>query len=166
MSGNSSLEKSEKKKLFRILRKTLPHNCSPAFSPPERRGGGGNMTNQIHNRKHLKLFRKELRNNLTSAEATLWKSLQKSQLGGRKFRRQHSVGGFILDFYCPSERLCVELDGAHHFTPEGLVNDQRRTAFLNSVNIRVVRFENCRVFENLAGVLDELKRNFTTPDPS
>ena len=124
------------------------------------------MKTHIHNRKHLKPFRKKLRNNLTSAEATVWKSLQKSQLEGRKFRRQHSVGSYILDFYCPSERLCVELDGAHHFTSEGLAYDQRRTAFLNSMDIRVVRFENCRVFEDLEGVLEEVRANFTTPKPS
>ncbi len=124
------------------------------------------MNPQIHNHKHLKPFRKKLRNNLTTAEATFWKSLQKSQLRGHKFRRQHSVGSYILDFYCPSEKLCVELDGSYHFTPEGLAYDQRRTIFLNSVNIRVVRFENCRVFEDLEGVLEEIKNNFTTPDPS
>ena len=63
---------------------------------------------QIHNRKNLKQFRKDLRNNLTPAEATLWKAIQRSQLEGRKFRRQHSVGNYILDFYCPKEKLAIE----------------------------------------------------------
>jgi len=67
------------------------------------------MGEQINNRPELKKFRKNLRNNSTSAEATLWTYLQKSQLDGRKFKRQHSVENYILDFYCPSEKLCVEL---------------------------------------------------------
>src|SRR5215213_6964711 len=62
-----------------------------------------------HSRPYLQTFRTRLRKNLTPAEATLWKYLQRSQLDGRKFRRQHSVDDYILDFYCPGERLAVEL---------------------------------------------------------
>ena len=115
---------------------------------------------QINNLHILKEKRKELRNSLTPAEATLWLSLQRSQLEGRKFRRQHSVGYYILDFYCPSERLAVELDGAHHYTEEGFLYDNERTAYLNSVGIHVVRFENVEVFRNLEGVLESIKGNF------
>jgi very-short-patch-repair endonuclease len=57
-----------------------------------------------HNRNYLLPFRKKLRNNGTSAEAELWKHISSRKLAGRKFRRQHSVGNFILDFYCPSEK--------------------------------------------------------------
>lgn len=124
------------------------------------------MYEQIHNRKELESFRKELRNNLTSAEATLWIELKGKQLEGRKFRRQHSVGSYILDFYCPSEKLCVELDGAHHFTEEGMAYDKERTAYLNSLNIRVIRFKNADVFERMEKVLSEIRSNFTTPNPS
>ena len=67
------------------------------------------MKQNIHNLKHLEALRKELRKSLTSAEATLWKQLQKSQLNGRKFRRQHSIKNFIVDFYCPKEKLIIEL---------------------------------------------------------
>ncbi|WP_255518216.1 endonuclease domain-containing protein [Fulvivirga sp. M361] len=66
----------------------------------------------LYNKPELKKFRKELRNNGTSAEATLWTMLKNKQLEGRKFRRQYSVGYYILDFYCTSERLAIELDGA------------------------------------------------------
>jgi len=123
------------------------------------------MKYQINNRKELKPFRKELRNNCTAAEATLWKSLQRSQLEGRKFRRQHSVGNYILDFYCPAERLCIELDGAGHFTDPGLQYDEDRTAYLGSLNIRVIRFENKLVFENLEEVLEEIRKNFNGCPP-
>ena len=113
----------------------------------------------IHNRNNLKQFRKELRNNLTPAEAVLWNSLKNSQIG-KKFRRQHSVGNYILDFYCAPERVAIELDGQHHFTEEGLKYDEERTRYLNSLNIRVIRFENVKVFEDLDGVLEEIKACF------
>ncbi|MEO7992545.1 MAG: DUF559 domain-containing protein [Chryseolinea sp.] len=117
----------------------------------------------IHNRKNLKHFRRDLRNNSTSAEAVLWNHLKESKLG-KKFRRQHSVGNFILDFYCPTERIAIELDGAHHFTDEGIKYDEVRTQYLNSLNIKVIRFENVKVFEDLEGVLDEIRACFDHPD--
>lgn len=120
---------------------------------------------QLNNKPELKPYRRNLRNGGTSAEATLWKHLQHSKLEGRKFRRQHSFGHYILDFYCPTERLCVELDGAAHFTEEGMAKDEARTAYLNSMNIRVVRFENKCVFDDINFVLNEIKKTFlTTPD--
>ena len=118
------------------------------------------MSQQIHNIKPLKENRRALRNALTPAEATLWKMLQNSQLEGRKFRRQHSVGSYILDFYCTSERLAIELDGAHHFTEAGMEYDAERTKYLNSLNINVVRFENKEVFEQTEYVLQKIKDNF------
>ena len=61
------------------------------------------MDKPRHNLPKLKYFRRKLRKNMTPAEATLWKYLSRKQLADRKFRRQHSVEGYILDFYCPSE---------------------------------------------------------------
>ena len=124
------------------------------------------MKNQINNKPSLKPYRKQLRKNLTPAEATLWKFLQRSQLEGRKFRRQHSVGNYILDFYCPEEKLCIELDGAGHFTDAGVEYDQARTAYLNSLNIKVIRFENKLVFKRLEAVLEEIRNNFRNATPS
>jgi very-short-patch-repair endonuclease len=124
------------------------------------------VNQQINNKPALKPFRKKLRKRLTPAEATLWKFLQRSQLEGRKFRRQHSVGNYILDFYCPEEKLCVELDGAGHFTDAGIEYDKERTAYLNSLNINVVRFENKMVFKSLEAVLEEIKSNFRNATPS
>ena len=118
------------------------------------------MSEQIHNIKLLEDQRKSLRKSLTSAEATLWTLLKGKQLEGRKFRRQHSVGYYILDFYCSSENLAVELDGQHHFTDEGLKHDEERTKFLNSKNIRVIRFENEEVFQSPQDVLNEIKKCF------
>ncbi len=115
---------------------------------------------RIHNKPELRDKRKELRNNSTSAEACLWLRLKKSQLQGRKFRRQHSIGNYIVDFYCPSEKIAVELDGAHHFTSTGMQNDVERDAYLAALEITVIRFENKLVFENPEGLLEEIARHF------
>ncbi len=116
---------------------------------------------QLHNKKELIQNRKYLRNNSTSAEATLWKYIKGNQLEGRKFRRQHSIENYIIDFYCPSERIGIELDGQEHFTGYGLVKDEERDKFLrDKMKIKVLRFENKQVFENINGVLLEIKKNF------
>jgi very-short-patch-repair endonuclease len=120
---------------------------------------------ELHNLKFLKTFRKNLRNNLTPAEATLWRLLQGKKLDGRKFRRQHSVGLYILDFYCVSEKLAIELDGAHHYTEAGIKYDEERTKFLNEHNIQVIRFENKLVFEQVEYVIENIKSKFSTPTP-
>ena len=115
---------------------------------------------QINNLSYLKENRKTLRNNSTSAEATLWDFLKNSQLEGRKFRRQHSIENYILDFYCPAEKINVELDGAGHYTNEGSEKDKIRDEFLANLGIRVLRFENRDIFENINKVLELIKNNF------
>ncbi len=118
------------------------------------------MKKKTHNNKYLIERRKHLRNHLTSAEATLWKSLQRKQLEGRKFRRQHSVFNFIVDFYCPSERLIIELDGAVHLGFAQRNNDLERTLKLEKEGFKVLRFENKFVFESLDWVLSEIASKF------
>jgi len=114
----------------------------------------------INNLPLLRTFRKELRNHLTPAEAKLWSFLKQSQLNGRKFRRQHSAGYYILDFYCPAEHLAIELDGAVHSTEEAQEYDRERDIFLNSCRIKVLRFENKMVFQQTEAVLMEIKKHF------
>ncbi|TCD29241.1 endonuclease domain-containing protein [Pedobacter psychrodurus] len=114
----------------------------------------------IHNLKYLKDKRKELRNNLTPAEATMWMYLQNSRLNGKKFRRQHSVGNYILDFYCPSEKLAIEVDGNSHDDYSAEIYDKERTDFLNSKGIKVVRFDNIEVFESEELVCEAIKNHF------
>ncbi len=127
-------------------------------------------TQRIHNRKSMKDLRRHLRRSLTPAEATLWKALQGSKLAGKKFRRQHSIGNYVEDFYCPECKLAVELDGEKHFNSMASEYDLRRTEFLGRHNIHVLRLENRAVFEHPDGVLEAI-RNYlstatTTPDPS
>ena len=104
--------------------------------------------------------RKQLRKNGTAAEALLWLALKSRKLRGRKFRRQHSVGNFILDFYCPSEKLCIELDGIHHYTTTGKFRDKEKTGYLNSSGIRVIRFENQLIHDDLNFVLNTIQGYF------
>jgi very-short-patch-repair endonuclease len=115
---------------------------------------------KIHNEKRLKAIRRALRNETTSAEAELWKYLQKSQLKGRKFRRQHSIGPYVVDFYCPVEKLAVELDGEPHNAPNRRDYDSEREAYLQAQGVRVVRFENRVVFENIDVVLEGIAWHF------
>ena len=89
--------------------------------------------------------------------------LKNSQLDGRKFRRQHSIGNYILDFYCASEKLAVELDGANHFTDNARDYDRERRHYLESKGINVIRCENKRVFDEPDWVIDFIRGNFA-PD--
>ena len=119
------------------------------------------MPNQpIHNKKELKKLRKELRNNLTPAEARFWKMLKNKQLEGKKFRRQHSIDNFIVDFYCPEEKLVIELDGNVHFNLISENYDFERDKILKSYGIEVLRFENKMVFNQSEIVLNAIKEKF------
>ena len=110
----------------------------------------------LHNRRYLKSYRKALRNNSTSAEATLWTILKGKQVGGLKFRRQHSVGNYILDFYCPTLKLGIELDGEYHVYTEE--QDKKRDEFLNSKGITILRYENVFVFEQPEQIIEDISQ--------
>ncbi len=117
---------------------------------------------KIHNRQSLKPVRRFLRAQLTPAEARLWKQLQGGRIAGRKFRRQHSIGPYIVDFYCPGERMVIELDGAAHDSEKAWQRDSARTNYLMTQGLRVLRFENREVMENLEGVLVVIREHFTS----
>ena len=114
----------------------------------------------LHNRQHLKDFRKELRQNLTPAEAKLWTELKSRQLKGRRFNRQHSIGNYIVDFYCASEKLIIELDGDVHNNPIAQDYDLKRTVYLENLGYKVLRFENKLVFDHMRSVLQGITECF------
>ena len=116
---------------------------------------------QIHDLLHLKETRKVLREQLTTAEARLWSMLKGKQFEGRKFRKQHSIENYIVDFYCPEEKLIIELDGQGHFTPEGKTLDAWRDETLTNLGYKVLRFENIELFKNPGGLLEAIKSNFS-----
>ena len=128
------------------------------------RSDGGEQNRQVYMldiesyKEELLLKRRELRRNLTPEEAVLWTQLKGKTLDGSKWRKQHPVGNYILDFYCPEAKLCVELDGKGHYTFEGAREDEARTCFLNTCGIRVVRFENRLIWENMQGVIDTIRQ--------
>ena len=92
----------------------------------------------------------------------MWRVLRYSTLDGRKFRRQHSIGRCIVDFYCPAEKLVIELDGAVHDGEEALARDGNRTRFLNLAGVTVLRFRNSEIRDDLKGVLALIRRHFKT----
>jgi len=116
-----------------------------------------------HNNKRLLSLRKKLRSNLTPAEAFLWKHLKAKQLEGKKFVKQHSIGNYIVDFYCASEKLIIELDGEVHNNPSAQEYDEIRTVYLNELGYVVVRFENKLVFDQLPSILQEIRNSFKSP---
>lgn len=108
----------------------------------------------------LKGFRKTKRQEMTPAEAKLWAALKSRPLGGRKFTRQHSIGPYVLDFYCPEESLAVELDGAHHSTLGAEAYDHERALFRAYFGVKVLRFENKWVYNQSESVLAAIQEAF------
>lgn len=100
-----------------------------------------------------------LRRTLTPPEARLWVCLRGKKLGGLKFRRQHPIGAYVLDFYCAEARLAVEVDGQQHADPARSEHDLRRTEWLATQEIGVLRISAEDVRINLDGVLTWIRTN-------
>ena len=92
---------------------------------------------------------------MPKAELILWSQIRRQQVLGQKFRRQYSVGSYVIDFYCPALKLAIEVDGESH-TPETKRFDNARQGFIESYRIEFLRFTNDDIFENLDWVLDEI----------
>ena len=101
---------------------------------------------------------RESRREMTPQERRLWAHLRAKQLYGLKFRRQHPIDRFILDFYCHRHRLVVEIDGHSHADPEQIIYDQARTEWLEDQGNRVIRFTNREIDANIEAVLDQIAR--------
>ncbi len=122
---------------------------------------------KVFNKRLLKDKRKFLRKNQTETEKLLWKHLRKRQLKGYRFTRQFSVNSYILDFYCPKNIVAIELDGGQHNEESNKEYDAKRATLLEIQNIKIIRFWNNEVMENIEGVLDtillELKKTDSNP---
>ena len=112
------------------------------------------MTEHINNLNHLLIARRNLRNNATKEENDLWLRLRNYNLG-YKFRRQHGIGNFIIDFYCPIKKLGIEIDGKQHF--HNKESDNERGEYFDSYGIRIIRFRNDEVTNNIEAVLIKIK---------
>jgi very-short-patch-repair endonuclease len=97
-------------------------------------------------------FRRDLRHRSTDAEVALWSLLRNRRLGGAKFRRQHPIPPYVLDFYCSAARLAIELDGGQHYGDAGKRWDATRDRLLGGLGIRVLRFSNLEVSGDLERV--------------
>ena len=115
------------------------------------------MSPKIFNIPQYTTRRQELRNNATQPEQKLWATLRGKQLGV-KFRRQHGIGHYIVDFYCPERKFVIEVDGDSHYTDVAQQNDLQRDAFLQQLGLRVLQFTNQDINQNMAGVYEVIKR--------
>jgi very-short-patch-repair endonuclease len=110
------------------------------------------------NNQSLKNRRRELRANQTYAEKKLWEFLRGRRFHGLKFHRQFSIGAYILDFYCPKARIGIELDGSIHTKNESVLYDKNREGVLQTSNVKVIRFWNDEVENDIEKVLSEIKK--------
>ena len=99
---------------------------------------------------------RRLRRSATDAEKQLWRHLRNRQIANLKFRRQHPLGNRIVDFFCPEAKLAIELDGSGHTSYRGQTCDLDRQIELYEKEIRILRFQNADVFNNLDGVLNSI----------
>ncbi len=113
---------------------------------------------RFNNLPPLKDRRKQLRKEQTPQELALWAKLRQHQLGV-KFKRQHSIGPYILDFYCPDKKLAIELDGSRH--AENKEYDIERSNYLNEFGIKVVRFWNNEVDVNIGSVMERIREELS-----
>jgi very-short-patch-repair endonuclease len=126
---------------------------SPCKGEVDREAGG--WGSRFSRSKEMTARARNLRANMTDAEARLWRALRRDQLNGLHFRKQHPIGPFTVDFYCPSLRLAVEVDGGQHAEQRKQADD-RRTNWLAEKGVTIVRYWNNDVLSNLEGVLSDL----------
>ena len=98
---------------------------------------------------------------MTDAERRLWSKLRLEQLKGRRFYRQRIIGSYIVDFFCPTEKLVIEVDGGQHYSGEILEADKIRDIFLQNHGLRVLRFTDTEVLNNTEGVLENIFENIS-----
>ena len=98
------------------------------------------------------------------AEVLLWSKLRSKSLNGCKFRRQYSIGSYIVDFYCSQIKLAIEIDGESHFVDGADIYDRNRQATIESLGISFLRFTNRDVYERLEGVMNRILKRIPNSD--
>jgi very-short-patch-repair endonuclease len=135
----------------------------PAEPPETTKGATWQTSAELWSK--LKPLAREMRKHATDAEAALWQLLRNKQLGV-KFRRQHAIDRFIVDFYCPERKLVIEVDGGGHAEPAQKARDHERDEVLEQRGLRVLRFWNHEVLRETESVLEEVYRAVHAPSPS
>lgn len=115
----------------------------------------------LKNPQNTKYLRRQLRQNMTKAEAILWEKVRATKLGV-KVKRQYGIGPYVLDFYIPKIRIAIEVDGGIHQKPEIKVKDINKDSFLNENGIIVLRFTNDEILNELDEVLFEITKRIKT----
>jgi very-short-patch-repair endonuclease len=116
-----------------------------------------NAVTMVFNKVGVKGRRKQLRHTMPEAEVILWSQLKDRQIFGIKFRRQYSVGQYVVDFYCAKKKLAIEIDGESHYAPNASERDEKRQQWIEQFGIRFLRFTNNDVRKNLYSVLDAIE---------
>ena len=119
--------------------------------------GIGAMT-QLYNKTSEKDKRQSLRNNMPPAEQLVWARLKGKQVENCKFRRQYSVGAFVIDFYSVEIKLAIEIDGESHFIDGANIYDLERQSFIEAAGILFLRFTNIQVYEELDAVIESISQ--------
>ena len=101
---------------------------------------------------------------MTDAEKFLWSKVRMKQIAGLQFYRQAIIGDYIVDIYCPAARLVVEIDGGQHYHAEGQESDKTRDNQLFCLGLKVLRFSNLDVLQNIDGVLEQICLNINPPE--
>ncbi|RIK96174.1 MAG: hypothetical protein DCC74_11065 [Proteobacteria bacterium] len=147
-------------------------DAAPALTSPDkgevgpRKRIGRGSASQFARTRAMTAKARSLRHVPTDAELALWKALRRKQLLGIAFRRQHPVGNYVLDFYCPSHRIAIEIDGGQHASEQNRQKDATRSRWLSGQGIEVLRFWNSDVLSNLAGVLDSIASAISRTTPT
>jgi len=103
-------------------------------------------------------FAKDLRRSMTHAEVLLWQALRRDAMKGLRFRRQHPIGPYVADFACVPVKVVVEVDGVTHGSDAQVTHDRWRTAYLERLGWKVIRFSNWDVYDDLVGVVEAVWR--------
>jgi len=122
------------------------------------------MKEKIFNKPQYKERRQTLRNNMPTPEIKLWQILRNKQMG-YKFRRQHSIGNYIVDFYSPKLKLVIEVDGDSHYIGNAQNYDKIRDEYLNSLGIKVLRVKNSDIMNNIEGIYLYIKNEIERITP-
>ena len=108
---------------------------------------------------NLKIYNRELRNNMTDAESRLWSTIRMKQINSCQFYRQRIIGDYIVDFYCPRAKLVIEVDGGQHYSDDMAEVDRKRDDYLKNLGLKVLRFSNTEVLNNIEGVVESILEN-------
>jgi len=111
----------------------------------------------------LKSLARELRKSMTDAEKHLWSKLSRRKLSGYQFYRQRIIESYIVDFYCPTAKIVIEIDGGQHYYGKGQLNDKEREKVLIGLGLKVTRFSNLEVLKNIEFVLEQIYQELNPP---